>query len=146
MAPQTLYSIWAILISFVQLLSPICINTATLSSLNLLTLPLTSSLVCKPDHIQNSIFHALINSRSMYCFINTILVLKYNIPTNQTSPVELKLFNRLPNNIISKTTFLSITFPSSDQIILNMYITSLDFFCSLVLRYNWLTQHNLIIY
>jgi len=72
----------------------------------------------------------------MYYFINTIFVLKYNIPTNPTSSVELKLFNRLPNNIISKTVFLFATFSSSDQMILNMYITSPDFSCLLVFRYN----------
>ena len=104
------------------ILSLICLNTTTLSSLNLLILPLTLSLVCKPDYIQNLIFHAYINFRSIHCFINTIFVLKYNIPTSPTSPVELKLFNRLPNNIISETVFLFVTFPSSDQMILNMYI------------------------
>ena len=35
-----------------------------------------------------------------------------------------------------------VIFPSSYQIILNIYITSLNSSCLLVLRYNWLTQHN----
>jgi len=94
--------------------SSICLNTATLFDLNLLTLPLMLPLVCKSDHIQNPIFCALIDSKSTYCFIDTTFAWKYNISINLTLLVELKLFNGLLNKIISETTFLSVIFPSSD--------------------------------
>ena len=66
------------------------------------------------DYIQNLTFHALINSRFTYCFIGTIFALEYNISTNLTLFIELKLFNNLLNNIIFKIVFLPIIFPSSD--------------------------------
>ena len=117
-------------------ISPIHLDSVTLSDLNLLTLSLTLPLVCKLDYIQNSTFYALIDSKSTHCIINTIFILKYNISTNLTSSVELRLFDRLSNNIISKTAFLSITFLFSDQMILNVYIILLNSFYLLVLRYN----------
>lgn len=58
--------------------------------------------------------------------------------------MELKLFDKLSNNIISETASLPVTFPSSYWMILTIYITLLNSSCSLVLRYNWLTQHNLL--
>jgi len=117
-------------------ISLIHLNAVTLSDLNSLTLSLTLPLVYKLDYVQKTIFHALMDSKSTYYFINTIFMLKYNIPTNLTSFVKLKLFDRLLNNIISKTAFLSITFLSSDQMILNVYIMSLNSSYLLVLGYN----------
>ena len=125
--------------------SLICLNTTTLSDLNLLILSLTLLLVCKSNYIQNSTFHVLIDSKFIYCFIDTAFVLKYSIFIKLTLSVELKLFNRSSDNIITKTTFLPVTFPSGNQMILNLYITPLNFSYSLVLRYNWLIQHNLTI-
>lgn len=129
------------IISYIDLIyttSPICFNATTISNLNSLILILTSFLVCKSDHIQNPTFCALVNSSFTYCFVNTIFTQKYNIPTISTLPVKLNLFNRLSNNVKSKIAFLSVTFLSRYQIILNIYITSLNFSCSLVLRYNQL--------
>jgi len=117
-------------------MSLIHLNAVTLSDLNSLTLSLTLPLVCKLDYVQKTIFHALMDSKSTHYFINTIFMLKYNISTNLTSFVKLKLFDRLLNNIISKTAFLSITFLSSDQMILNVYIMSLNSSYLLVLGYN----------
>jgi len=122
--------------------SPICLNTAILSDLNSLTLKLMFLLVYKPDHIQNLTFHVLVNSESTHYFVNTTFIWKYNIPTSPTILVKLKLFNRLSNNIISEIVSLPIIFTSSHWMILNIYVTSLNFSYLLVLRYNWLTQHN----
>jgi len=118
--------------------SLICHNATTLSNINLLILTFTLLLVyiCKLNHIQNLNFHTLVNSRSIYYFVNTAFTNKYNISTILTSL----------NNTTFETAFLPIIFPYSHQIILNMYITSLDFSWSLVLRYNWIIQHNPLIY
>lgn len=97
-------------------ISPIHLNTATIFNLNL-HLSLILSLVCKSDYIQNLSFCTFINSESIHCFIDTTFILKYNIPTNPTLPMALKLFDRLlllNNNIISKIVFLSITFLSGN--------------------------------
>ena len=92
----------------------IYLNATTLSDLNSLTLLLTSLLVCKSDHIQNIIFHALIDFRFTYYFIDSIFVLRHNILTKPILPIELKLFNGLSNNTITCSTspvlqFLDIT-------------------------------------
>ena len=81
-------------------------------------------------------FHTLINSGFIYCFIDTVFALKYNILTNPTLPMKLKLFNGSLNNINFKTTFLPVTFLSCDWMILNVYITLLDSSCLLIPRYN----------
>ena len=49
--------------------NPICLNTAIFSNSNLLILPLILLLVHRSDYIQNPIFHTLIDSRSMHCFL-----------------------------------------------------------------------------
>ena len=87
-------------------MSPIYFNVATFSNLNSLILLLKLLLVCKLDYIQSSTFHILVSSRFTYHFIDTVYVLKYNISTNLTLSIELKLFNRLLNNIISEIALL----------------------------------------
>jgi len=119
-------------------ISLIYLNTTAFSNLNSLTFTLTSPLVYKTDYVQNISFHALIDFVFTYCFINIAFTYKHNILTTLILPIELKLFDRSSNNLIFKTVSLSIIFPSSDQIILNMYIILLDSSCSLVLRYKWL--------
>ena len=62
-----------------------------------------------------------------------------------TSPVALYLFDGLSNSIISEIANLPIIFSTSNCMNLDFYVTLLDSSCSLVLRYNWLTQHNPLI-
>ena len=118
------------------------LNTTALFNLNSLIFSLILLLVCKSHHIQNLTFCALIDLRSIYYFIDSTFILKHNIPTKPTLSVKLKLFDRSSNNAITKTVFLPVAFPYGDQIILSVYVILLNFSCSLVLRYNWLTQHN----
>ena len=62
-----------------------------------------------------------------------------------TSLVALHLFDSLSNSTISEIANLSIIFSTSDYINLDFYITLLNSFCSLILGYNWLAQHNPLI-
>lgn len=58
----------------------------------------------------------------------------HSLPTSPTPPVELHLFDGSLNNIISEVVSLPVTFPSSEYITLDFYITLLDSLLFLGLR------------
>ena len=67
----------------------IYLTTAALSNPNSLTLSLTLPLVWKSDYIQDLTFYALVDSESIYYFIDSIFVLKHNVFTKPTPPIKL---------------------------------------------------------
>jgi len=69
----------------------------------------------------------------------------HHLKTSATPPVALYLFDGLSNSTISEIANLPIIFSTSDCMNLDFYITLLNSSCSLVLEYNWLTQHNPLI-
>ena len=69
----------------------------------------------------------------------------HHLKTSTTPPVALHLFDDTLNNTISKIANLPIIFSTSNCINLDFYVTLFDFSYSLVLGYNWLTQHNSLI-
>ena len=126
-------------------MSPVWLNTSTLSNPHSLFIFLTSSLILGQDHLNKILFQALIDSRSTYCFVDSEFVDTHNLKTFPTPLVTLCLFDDSSNSTISEIANLPIIFSTSDCINLDFYITLLDFSCSLVLGYNWLIWHNSLI-
>ena len=126
-------------------MSSIWLNASTLSNPHLLFVSLTSPLILDQDHLNKILFWALINSRSTHCFVDSKFVNIHYLKTSATSLVALCLFDSSLNSTISEIANLSIIFSTSDCMNLDFYVILLDSSYSLVLRYNWLVQHNLLI-
>jgi len=126
-------------------MSPIQLNVSALSNPHSLFISLTSPLILSQDYLNKIPFHALVNSKSTHCFVDSKFVDTHHLKTSATPLVALHLFNSSSNSTISKIANLPIIFSTSSCINLDFYITSLNSSCSLVLEYNWLAQHNLLI-
>ena len=90
-------------------------------------------------------FRALIDSGSTYCFVDIKFMNTHYLKTFATPLVALYLFDSSSNSTIFKIANLPIIFSTSNYMNLDFYITSLDSSYSLVLGYNWLAWHNLLI-
>src|SRR5260370_30420890 len=59
--------------------------------------------------------------------------------------IPLRMFNGSTTLAVEKKVHIPITFPTGEKHNMEFFITNLDEEYSVVLGYNWLTQHNLII-
>ena len=126
-------------------MSPIQLNASTLSDPYSLFISLNFPLILGQDYLNEIPFQALVNSRSTYCFVDSKFVNTHHLKISATLLVALCLFDSSSNSIISKIANIPIIFSTGDCMNLDFYVTLLDSSYSLVLRYNWLTQHNPLI-
>ena len=87
----------------------------------------------------------LVDFRSTHCFLDSAFTHRHSLSTIPTLSVELCLFNRTSNNIISEVVLLLVKFSSGKCMTLDFYVTLLDSCYSLVLGHSWLICYNLLI-
>ena len=126
-------------------MSSIQLNISALSNPHSLFVSPTSLLIFDQDYLNKIPFQALVNSRTIYCFVDSKFVDTHHLKIFTTSLVVLYLFDSSSNNTIFKIANLPIIFSIGNCMILDFYIIPINSSCSLILEYNWLTWHNSLI-
>ena len=116
----------------------LCLNTMSLSP-NSFFLSLTSHATCNPL----SPFQALLDSGSSHSFVNEAFTLKNKLKFSYLpKAILLRMFNGSTMSTINRTCHIPITFSTGELHKIYLFVTKLDEEYSVVLGYNWLTQHN----
>src|SRR5258707_4937206 len=119
----------------------LCLNTMSLSP-NSFFLSLTSCAARNP--LQP--FRALLDSGLSHSFVNEAFTLKNKLKFSYLpKAILLRMFNGSTTSTVDRTCHIPITFSTSELHVLDLFVTKLDEEYSVVLGYDWLTQHNLSI-
>src|SRR6266481_7509500 len=119
----------------------LCLNTTSLSP-NSFFLSLTSHAARNPLRP----FRALLDSGSSHSFVNEAFVLKNKLKFSYLpKAIPLRMFDGSTTLTVDRTCHIPITFSTGESHTMELFVTKLDEEYSVVLGYDWLTQHNLSI-
>src|SRR5258705_6399428 len=114
------------------------LNTTSLSP-NSFFLSLTSCAARNP--LQP--FQALLDSGSSHSFVNEAFMLKNKLKFSYLpKAILLRMFDSSTTSTVDRTCHIPITFSTGESHVLDLFVTKLDEEYSVVLGYDWLTQHN----
>src|SRR5260221_12094318 len=120
--------------------STFCLHLNTMSlSPNSFFLSLTS----RTAHNPLQPFRALLDSGSLHSFVNEAFALKNKLKFSYLPKViPLRMFDGSTTSTVDRTCHIPIMFSTSESHALDLFVTKLDEEYSVVLGYDWLTQHN----
>src|SRR5258708_35279618 len=101
-------------------------------------------IIIPPTPLQ--LFRALLDSGSSHSFVNETFALKNRLKfLYLLKVIPLRMFNGSTMSTVDRTCHIPITFSTSESHTMELFVTKLDKEYSVVLGYDWLTQHNLSI-
>src|SRR6266478_4891111 len=116
----------------------LCLNTTSLSP-NSFFLSLTSRAAHNPLRP----FRALLDSGSSHSFVNEAFMLNNRLKTSYLPrAIPLRMFDGSTTSTVDRMCHLPIMFSTGESHTMDLFITKLDEEYSVVLGYDWLTQHN----
>src|SRR5258705_924008 len=114
------------------------LNTTSLSP-NSFFLSLTSHTTHNPLRP----FQALLDSGSSHSFVNETFALKNRLKFSYLpKAILLRMFDGSTMSTVDRTCRIPITFSTGESHTMELFVTKLDEEYSVVLGYDWLTQHN----
>src|SRR5258708_18730894 len=117
---------------------PLCLNTTSLSPTHFV-LALTSRAARNPLRP----FRALLDSGSSHSFVNEAFVLKNKLKFSYLpKAILLRMFDSSTTSTVDRMCRIPIMFSTGESHALDLFVTKLDEEYSVVLGYDWLTQHN----
>src|SRR5260221_2899684 len=91
-------------------------------------------------------FRALLDSGLSHSFVNEAFVLKNKLKFSYLpKAIPLRMFDGSTTSTVNRMCCIPITFSTGESHALDLFVTKLDEEYSVVLGYDWLTQHNLSI-